>query len=89
MFYQIIARYFEKFRDIAPVEVGNVIRVEIVNYLLVHQNWIQVRKFEVQNASKLYIVYSCFLGFFCEVSIIFTIQVSYLTCTLFIYYSTG
>ena len=24
MFYQIIARYFEKFRDIAPVEVGNV-----------------------------------------------------------------
>ena len=47
MFYQIIARYFEKFRDIAPVEVGNVIRVEIANYLLVHQNWIQVRKFEV------------------------------------------
>ena len=62
MFYQIIARYFEKFRDIAPVEVGNVIRVEIANYLLVHQNWIQVRKFEVRNASKLYIV---FLGFFC------------------------
>ena len=47
MFYQIIARYFEKFRDIAPVEVGNVIRVEIANYLLVHQNWIQVRKFKV------------------------------------------
>ena len=47
MFYQIIARYFEKFRDIAPVEVGNVIRIEIANYLLVHQNWIQVRKFEV------------------------------------------
>ena len=62
MFYQIIARYFEKFRDIALVEVGNVIRVEIVNYLLVHQNWIQVRKFEVRNASKLYIV---FLFFFC------------------------
>ena len=47
MFYQIIARYFEKFRDIAPVEVGNVIRIEIVKYLLVHQNWIQVRKFKV------------------------------------------
>ena len=47
MFYQIIARYFEKFRDIAPVEVGNVIRIEIAKYLLVHQNWIQVRKFEV------------------------------------------
>ena len=47
MFYQIIARYFEKFRDIAPVEVGNVIRIEIANYLLEHQNWIQVRKFEV------------------------------------------
>ena len=55
MFYQIIARYFEKYtrdtRDIAPVEVGNVIRIEIVKYLLVHQTWIQVRKFEVQNAS--------------------------------------
>ena len=60
MFYQIIARYFEKFRDIAPVEVGNVIRIEIVNYLLVHQNWIQVRKFEVQNASKLYIAFLFF-----------------------------
>ena len=33
MFYQIIARYFEKFRDIAPVEVGNVIRIEIANYI--------------------------------------------------------
>ena len=86
MFYQIIARYFEKFRDIAPVEVGNVIRVEIANYLLVHQNWIQVRKFEVRNASKLYIAF--LFGFFCKVSIIFTIQVSYLTCTLFFYYST-
>ena len=63
MFYQIIARYFEKFRDIAPVEVGNVIRVEIVNYLLVHQNWIQVRKFEVRNASKLYIVFLFFFFF--------------------------
>ena len=60
MFYQIIARYFEKFRDIAPVEVGNVIRVEIANYLLVHQNWIQVRKFEVRNASKLYIAFLFF-----------------------------
>ena len=30
-----------------------------------------------------YILHSCFC-FFCEVSIIFTIQVSYLTCTLFI-----
>ena len=90
MFYQIIARYFEKFRDIALVEVGNVIRVEIANYLLVHQNWIQVRKFEVRNASKFYIVFLFFfLLFFCKVSIIFTIQVSYLTCTLFIYYSTG
>ena len=57
MFYQIIARYFEKFRDIAPVEVGNVIRIEIENYLLEHQNWIQVRKFEVRNASKLYIAF--------------------------------
>ena len=47
MFYQIIARYFEKLRDIAPVEVGNVIRIEIANYLLEHQNLIQVRKFEV------------------------------------------
>ena len=47
MFYQIIASYFKKFRDIAPVEVGNVIRIEIANYLLVHQNWIQVRKFKV------------------------------------------
>ena len=81
MFYQIIARYFEQFRDIAPVEVGNVIRIEIANYLLVHQNWIQVRKFEVRNASKLYIA---FLFFFCKVSIIFSIQVSYLMCTLFI-----
>ena len=61
MFYQIIARYFEKFRDIALVEVGNVIRIEIAKYLLVHQNWIQVRKFEVRNASKLYIA---FLGGF-------------------------
>ena len=66
MFYQIIARYFEKFRDIALVEVGNVIRVEIVNYLLVHQNWIQVRKFKVQNASKLYIAFLFFLGFFAK-----------------------
>ena len=64
MFYQIIARYFEKFRDIAPVEVGNVIRVEIANYLLVHQNWIQVRKFEVRNASKLYIVFLFFFVVF-------------------------
>ena len=47
MFYQIIARYFEKFRAIALVEVGNVIRIEIANYFLVHQNWIQVRKFKV------------------------------------------
>ena len=47
MFYQIIARYFEKFRDIAPVEVGNVITIEIAKYLLVHQHWIQVRKFKV------------------------------------------
>ena len=84
MFYQIIARYFEKFRDIALVEVGNVIRIEIANYLLVHQNWIQVRKFEVRNASKLYIAFLFFVVFFCKVSIIFTIQVSYLTCTLFI-----
>ena len=61
MFYQIIARYFEKFRDIAPVEVGNVIRIEIANYLLEHQNWIQVRKFEVQNASKLYIAFLFFV----------------------------
>ena len=37
-FYHIIARYFKKFREIAPGEVGNVIRMEIVNYLLVHQN---------------------------------------------------
>ena len=66
MFYQIIARYFEKFRDIAPVEVGNVIKREIANYLLVHQNWIQVRKFEVRNASKLDIAF-LFVFFFCEV----------------------
>ena len=52
---------FEKFRDIALVEVGNVIRIEIANYLLVHQNWIQVRKFEVQNASKLYITFLFFV----------------------------
>ena len=64
MFYQIIARYFEKFRDIAPVEVRNVIRIEIMKYLLVHQNWIQLRKFEVRNASKLYIAFLVFLGFF-------------------------
>ena len=63
MFYQIIARYFEKFRDIAPVEVGNVIRIEIANYLLEHQNWIQVRKFEVCNASKLYIAFLFFCFF--------------------------
>ena len=61
MFYQIIARYFEKFRDIALVEVGNVIRIEIANYLLEHQNWIQVRKFEVRNASKLYIAFLFFV----------------------------
>ena len=88
MFYQIIARYFEKFRDIAPVEVGNVIRVEIANYLLVHQNWIQVRKFEVQNASKLYIVFLFFFVVFLR-SINYFHNTSYLTCTLFIYYSTG
>ena len=70
LIYQIIARYFEKFRDIAPGEVGNVIRMEIVNYLLVHQNWIQVKKFKVRNASKLYIAFPFFS---CEVSIIFTI----------------
>ena len=62
LFYQIIARYFEKFRDIAPGEVGNVIRMEIVNYLLVHQNWIQVSKFKVRNASKLYIAFLFFLA---------------------------
>ena len=61
LFYQIIARYFEKFRDIAPGEVGNVIRMAIANYLLVHQNWIQVSKFEVRNASKLYIAFPFFL----------------------------
>ena len=88
MFYQIIARYFEKFRDIAPVEVGNVIRVEIANYLLVHQNWIQVRKFEVRNASKLYIVFLVFFVVFLR-SINYFHNTSYLTCTLFIYYSTG
>ena len=87
MFYQIIARYFEKFRDIAPVEVGNVIRVEIANYLLVYQNWIQVRKFEVRNASKLYIVFLVFLLFFAKYQLFH--NTSYLTCTLFIYYSTG
>ena len=65
MFYQIIARYFEKFRDIAPVELGNVIRIEIANYLLEHQTWIQVRKFEVRNASKLYIAF-LFFGFFAK-----------------------
>ena len=80
LFYQIIARYFEKFRDIAPVEVGNVIRMEIAKYLLENQNWIQVSKFEVQNSSQLYIAFL----FFCEVSTIFTISVSYLMCTLFI-----
>ena len=57
MFYQIIARYFEKFRDIAPVEVGNVIRKEIAKYLLVDQNWIQVRKFEMPVNC---ILHSCF-----------------------------
>ena len=62
MFYQIIARYFEKFKDIALVEVGNVIRVDIANYLLVYQNWIQVRKFEVRNASKLYIAFLVFFA---------------------------
>ena len=62
LFYQIIARYFEKFRDIAPVEVGNVIRIEIAKYLLVHQNWIQVRKFKVRNASKLYIAFLFFFA---------------------------
>ena len=62
LFYQIIARYFKKFRDIALVEVGNVIRIEIAKYLLVHQNWIQVRKFKVQNASKLYIAFLFFFA---------------------------
>ena len=47
MFYQIIARYFEKFREIALAEVGNVIRMEIAKYLLENQNWIKVSKFEV------------------------------------------
>ena len=60
MFNQIIARYFEKFRDIPPVEVGNVIRIEIAKYLLVHQNWIQVRKFKVRNASKLLMAFLVF-----------------------------
>ena len=61
LFYQIIARYFKKFRDIAPVEVGNVIRMEIAKYLLENQNWIQVSKFKVRNASKLYIAFLFFL----------------------------
>ena len=56
-FYQIIAKYFEQFREIAPQEVENVIRLEIAKYLLHKQNWIQVSKFKVRNASKLYIVF--------------------------------
>ena len=57
MLHQIIARYFEKFREIAVAEVGNVIRMEIVKYLLENQNWIKVSKFKVRNASKLYIAF--------------------------------
>ena len=78
MFYQIIARYFEKFREIAPAEVGNVIRMEIVKYLLENQNWIKVSKFNMP--------VNCILHFylFCKVSSISTISVHYLKCTFII-----
>ena len=84
MFYQIIAKYFEQFREIAPQEVGNVIRFEIAKYLLQNQNWIQVSKFKVRNASKLYIAF-----LFVFRSIKYFNNVSSLLKVYFYYYSTG
>ena len=76
-FYQIIAKYFEQFREIA-LEFGNVIRLEIVKYLLHNKNWIQVSKFEMLVNC---ILHSCL---FSEVSSILTMSVQYLMCIFII-----
>ena len=54
-FYQIMAKYFEQFREIAPQEVGNVIRFEIAKIFTAKPE-LDTGK-QVRNASKLYIAF--------------------------------